>query len=430
MPEPASPTAPAPRRRHGSLAVLLLASTLGVMSGTILMPVLELLRSDLGISAAQAGTLLTLNGLTIAVVSPLTGWLVDRVGVRGPMFVGLLVYGLGGGAGLVTDDYTLLLASRVVFGVGTAMALSAITVAFLNGYRGRDRDRVMGWRTTAVSLGGVAWPLLGGALGGISWQAPFAVFLIGIPMGVAALFLVSTPETAPAPGSGGAAGGIASGAVDGATTLRGALAARPALLGVFALSSAYMVITYGLLVFLPQRLAELGVHDPVAVSLNVSLLTGTSALVGLCYARLRRAAGINALLRTTAALWTVAFLLLGLVDAVPALVAAAVLLGAGGGVWLTSLTVLMGVLAPAPVMGRVSSVSSTLVFVGQFLSPLLLGPLMAATSIATGHLVLAAAVGAIALVLLFVRFPTEAEEADQSSPGQEVPVSGTSPSSR
>ncbi|GAA1468362.1 MFS transporter [Nocardiopsis exhalans] len=425
MPETAIPANPSTQRRHGTLAVLLLASTLGVMSGTILIPVLELLRSGLGISSTQAGTLLTLNGLTIAVVSPLTGWLVDRVGVRGPMFVGLLVYGLAGGAGLVTDDYTLLLASRVVFGIGTAMALSALTVAFLNGYRGRDRDRVMGWRTTAVSLGGVAWPLLGGALGGISWQAPFAVFLIGIPMGVAALFLVSTPETGPASGTGRSA--------VGATTLRAALAAQPALLGVFALSSAYMVITYGLLVFLPQRLAELGVHDPVAVSVNVSLLTGTSALVGLFYARLRQAVGLNALLRTTAALWTAAFLLLGLVDAVPALVAAAVLLGAGGGVWLTSLTVLMGVLAPAPVMGRVSSVSSTLVFVGQFLSPLLLGPLMAATSIATGHLVLATGVGAMALVLLFVRFPTDTEERGeqgQSSPGQEAPASGSSPSSR
>ena len=173
--------------------------------------------------------------------------------------------------------------------------------------------------------------------------------------------------------------------------------------------------------------------DDLLASVHVSLLTGTSALVGLFYARLRQAVGINALLRTTAVLWTAAFLLLGLVDAIPALVASAVLLGAGGGVWLTSLTVLMGVLAPAPVMGRVSSVSSTLVFVGQFLSPLLLGPLMAATSIATGHLVLAAGVGAMALVLLFVRFPADTEEADeqgQSSPGQEAPASGTSPSSR
>ncbi|MGW5876961.1 MFS transporter [Nocardiopsis terrae] len=411
---PSAPSASDARHPHGALVVLLLSSTLGIMSSTILMPVLELIRTDLEISAARAGTLLTVNGLTVAVVSPLTGWLVDRVGVRGPMFAGLLVYGLAGGAGLVTDDYALLLAGRVVFGIGAATAFSATTVALLNGYRGADRDRVMGWRTAATGLGGVLWPILGGALGAISWQAPFAVYLVGIPVGAAALFLFGS--------SGPARRGPVGERPAEVTTLRAAVAARPALLGVFALSGVYMVLTYGLLVFLPQRLAELGVHDPAAVSVNIAAVTGTSALVGVAYARLRRVLGVNALLRTAAVLWTAAFLLLGLVDARAALVAAAVLVGAGGGVWLTSLTVLVGLLTPAPVMGRASSVSSTMVFVGQFLSPLALGPLMAATSISDGHLVLAGGAGALALVLSFVRFPTA-----QNSPGQEEPVGGTSP---
>ena len=45
-------------------------------------------------------------------------------------------------------------------------ALRTAAVALLALYRGSVRDRVMGWRSTATSVGGLVWPLLGGVLGG------------------------------------------------------------------------------------------------------------------------------------------------------------------------------------------------------------------------------------------------------------------------
>lgn len=41
----------------------------------------------------------------------------------------------------------------------------ATTVALLTLYSGSVRDRIMGWRTTATTLGGLIRPLFGGALG-------------------------------------------------------------------------------------------------------------------------------------------------------------------------------------------------------------------------------------------------------------------------
>lgn len=48
----------------------------------------------------------------------------------------------------------------------------------------------MGWRGSAQSLGGAAWPLIGGALGGLSWHLPFAVYMLTIPIGVIAIVVL------------------------------------------------------------------------------------------------------------------------------------------------------------------------------------------------------------------------------------------------
>lgn len=399
-------TSPAPGR--ATLFVLLAASTLGIMSSTILMPVIELMRADLGIGSTAAGLVLTVNGLTVALAGPLTGLLVDRLGVRTPLVGGLFLYALAGAVGLVSDSYALILASRIVFGLGAATAFTAMTVAMLHLYRGPERDRVMGWRTSATGLGGVLWPILGGALGAISWQAPFAVYLLGLPVGVAALLVL--PADRPASRAGG-----------GPSFLR-ILGGTPGLIGVYALMGMYMVLTYGLLVFLPQRLAELGVHSPFAVSLNVAVVTASSTLLGLAYARLRTRLSYDVLLRTVAVLWTAAFVVLGTTASVPALVAASVLLGAGGGVWVTALTVLIGAMAPPRVLGRATALSGTVGFAAQFLSPLLLGPLIDATSITTGFLALAAVIGAIAVALPFVRFPEAADRGRPAAEAERTPV--------
>src|SRR5690606_25020498 len=106
---------------------------------------------------------------------------------------GLVVYGVFGAAGLVVSSYPLLIATRFLFGLGAATIVTSTTVATLAFYQGRRRDQVMGWTSTATGIGGLVWPLLGGALGGISWHATFGIYLIGVPLGVATLLRM--PET-------------------------------------------------------------------------------------------------------------------------------------------------------------------------------------------------------------------------------------------
>jgi ACDE family multidrug resistance protein len=370
----AAVTAALPHRP--ALVLLLLASTLGVMAGAMLMPVLEAIRSDLGVSGTAAGLIITMHGLAIAVASPLAGWMIDRWGVRMPLAVGLLIYGLAGSAGMLTDTYAALIVTRAFFGIGAALVFTGTTVAIITLYPGLLRDRVMGWRTTASSLGGVVFPLLGGVLGSLySWHATFGVYLIGVPVGVAAMLMI--PETRP-PGRKPAPRGFAR------LVLR-----SPGLLGIYAFTFAFAVMLYSVAVFLPQRLAQIGVHAPVLVSLYMVVLAGAASVVGLLYGRLRVHASYLMLMRFGTLGWLGCFLILGVAAHPAPIVVATLLLGTANGLVFSAISVMVAEHAPEGLLGRATGLSSTLMFIGQFASPLMIGPIMAATSITTGYLVVA-----------------------------------------
>ncbi|GAA5217952.1 MFS transporter [Streptomyces thinghirensis] len=403
--------APTSAGRGAVLPVLLLASTLTVMAGAVIAPVLEVIRDDLGLSGTAAGMILTAHGLSIAVTSPVVGWLIDRWGVRVPLAGGLLLYGVAGGAGAFLSSYPALIATRIAFGVGAAAVFAGTTVALLSYYQGAQRDTVMGWRSTAISLGGVVWPLLAGAIGGLSWHAPFAIYLIGVPLGL--LALLALPRTDPAPATDGTD--------DGGERILPLLMRRPALLGYYGLLIVASLLLYGLAVFNPFRLAEIGIEKPFLVALISTTASVTMSLVGLWYAKLRSALGYGPLLRITAVCWTLAFALLGLTGHAALVVIGNGLFGLGMGILMPAVTVLIGDTAPPALRGQATALSGTASFAGQFCSPLILGPLVDSTSVKTGFLACAGAAAVLLLALLPVRItdPAPAPQ-DQGEPEQAV----------
>lgn len=272
------------------LATILLASPLTMLAGAVVVPVLEVIRGDLGVTGTAAGLILTTHGLAIALTSPLVGRLIDRCGVRLPFAAGLMLFALGGGAGMLVSSYPALIASRVALGVGAAGAFAGATVATLGLYEGSVRDRVIGLRSTATSVVGVAGPLAAGALGGISWHATFAIYLVGIPLGL--MVLLWLPPVTRGDGSGQEGSGL------------GSLLRHRALLGLYGLIVISMILLYAIAIFLPQRLAQIGIEAPFLVSIHTVVTSSTVVgLVGLCYDRLRARLPDRVLLQVAVAGW-------------------------------------------------------------------------------------------------------------------------------
>ncbi|GGM09183.1 MULTISPECIES: MFS transporter [Micromonospora] len=375
------------RRTDGSvLAVLLLASTLTVMAGAVLVPVIELIRADLGLTSAAAGLILTAHGLSLALAGPLVGRAMDRWGVRGPLAAGLVLYGLAGAVGLVVSSYPVLIASRLVFGVGAAVVFTGATVGLLNLYEGAARDRAMGWRSTAISLGGICFPMVGGALGAISWHAPFAVYLLGVPLGLAVLWLLPATTAGPPGGAGAALGRLFS--------------FPRQVLVLCGLQFVASGLLYGVLVFLPLRLAEVGITRPFTVALFTATMSLVMSLVGLGYARLRAWLGNPRLVIVSFATWTVALATLAVTDVPALLLVAPAVFGIGMGVAVPAMTLLVAEHVPPNRRGQATALLATATFTGQFVSPLLLGPVQSATSVPATFATCAALAGVVLVALL------------------------------
>ncbi|MEV6695038.1 MFS transporter [Micromonospora sp. NPDC051196] len=257
----------------------------------------------------------------------------------------------------------------------------------------------MGWRSTAVSLGGVVWPLAGGVLGVLSWRAPFVVYLLGIPLALLALRLPDQPRRVAEPRTPvGRGPGRRRGIGEPGRSWTALLTGRR-LAAVYALQCVATMLLYVVLVFLPVRLAQVHVTNTAVVATAAAGLSVAMSAAALGYVHLRARLPQRVLLRHAFLTWTVALLILALVDMPVALLVAPAVFGLGMGLAVPALTVLTADHAPPGRRAQAVALLATAGFTGQFVAPLLFGPLHAATSISAAFLAAAVLAGCVPVAL-------------------------------
>jgi len=381
-----------------TLAVILASATLTVMAGAIIGPVVRQIGIGVGVSGSLAGLIITTHGVVIVVASPLAGALIDRVGPRRPYLLGLGLYGVGGGAGLVVDSFGALLASRVVLGAGVALVYTGVTVLIYTLYRGRRMDRALGLRSSANSLGAAVWPLVGGALGTVSWHAPFGVYLAALPLGLVAL--VAIPATGHGETSGRSeATDTRPGLGRQVRELLAVFRRLPAIPAVYLLYFGANLFLYVVVVYYPQLLAELGVTSTLSVGLYLAANGAASAVTAAAYDRLVGRFGRHRLVLAAFGLWVAGF---GVAAAVGGPLAAGgpvLALGVGTGLVFPSAFAWIEALAPRDRQGSLASYIASAGYLGQFLSPLAFGLVVPVAGVrgVFGAAALAAGLGGVAL---------------------------------
>jgi EmrB/QacA subfamily drug resistance transporter len=185
------------------LALILVASFMVVLDFTIVNIALPSMERDFGVSTSVVQWVVTGYAIAFSGLLILGGRAADMLGRRRIFIVGLLVFSLASLAGGLAGDPVLLVASRIVQGAGAALvapaALSLITTSFPAGPR---RTRAIGLYGSMASVGFVAGQVLGGVL--VEWTSWRAVFLVNVPVGLAAAFLaprlIAVPAVEAGPG--------------------------------------------------------------------------------------------------------------------------------------------------------------------------------------------------------------------------------------
>lgn len=391
MATPTSTERPSPAA--ATLWVILAAATLTVMAGAIIGPVVRQIQLGLGVSESLAGLIITTHGVLIVLVSPVAGAVIDRIGPRRPFLLGLVLYGIGGGAGLVVESFGPLLLSRVVLGVGVAFVYTAVTVLIFTLYEGRRMDRALGLRSGANSLGAAVWPLLGGALGTLSWQAPFGVYLVALPLGLVAVLTIPHTGRGRQPRDGPESTAPLAAVRELAAVFR----RRPAILAVYLLYFGANLLLYVIVVYYPQLLATLGVTSTLWVGLYLAANGAAGGVSAALYDRLVARADRLSLVLVAAVLWVGGFAAATVVETPLAAGVPVVVFGLGLGLVFPSAFAWIEALAPPDRQGSLSSYVASAGYLGQFASPLVFGAVLPLAGI-RGVFLAAAAVAGLALV--------------------------------
>ena len=139
-------------------------------------------------NAVQLGWVATSYMLAAAVFLIPFSRMADIVGRKKVFTVGILVQTLGSLLAALAPSGALLLAFRVVQGVGGAMIFGTGVAILTSVFPPRERGRALGVNVAAVYLGLSLGPVIGGLLTQyLSWRA---VFFVHLPIGAAVLVLI------------------------------------------------------------------------------------------------------------------------------------------------------------------------------------------------------------------------------------------------
>ncbi|MCU1482125.1 MAG: family efflux transporter permease subunit [Subtercola sp.] len=183
------------RARWAGLVFISVGVALIIVDSTIVNVAIPSIIDDLGISSTQVQWVQESYTLVFAALLLVFGTLADRYGRRLLLVTGVAVFAAASVLAALAPSGELLIAARVIQGVGGAMVLPT-TLSLINA-NFRGRERALAFAVWGSTIGGMTalGPLLGGWLTTyFSWRWAFG---INIPLGIIVIVgvLVFVPES-------------------------------------------------------------------------------------------------------------------------------------------------------------------------------------------------------------------------------------------
>lgn len=169
------------------IAVLLSAAFLMILNETVMGVALPPLMAEFGISAATAQWLTTAYLLTMAVIIPTTGVILQRFPTRTIFLTAISFFVVGTGLAGVAPLFPVLVAARVIQAIGTAVMLPLLMTTVLTFVPVSRRGRTMGMISVVIAVAPAVGPTFSGfAMHVLSWRW---IFFIVAPIAVLSLLL-------------------------------------------------------------------------------------------------------------------------------------------------------------------------------------------------------------------------------------------------
>jgi EmrB/QacA subfamily drug resistance transporter len=181
-----------PKATRGGIRVtaLIVAAALFMeqLDGTVLATALPTMAKSFHVGPLQMNVALTSYLLSLAVFIPASGRVADRYGCRTVFRAAIAIFVTGSVLCAQSGSLGMLVASRVLQGLGGAMMMPVGRLVLLRTIPRAELVRAMGWVMVPGQIGPVLGPPLGGAF--VTYLSWHWIFYINVPIGLFGMVMV------------------------------------------------------------------------------------------------------------------------------------------------------------------------------------------------------------------------------------------------
>ena len=173
-----------------ALSGLMMGVFVAILAGTVVSNALPTIIADLGGSQSVYTWVVTAELLAMTTTVPLWGKLADLFSQKLLVQSSLGLFVVGSLASGLAQDTTMLIAARVVQGIGAGGLTALVQIVMAAMIPPRELGRYAGIFGAVFAVGTVAGPLIGGVLVDTSWLGWRWCFFIGVPFALLAIVLL------------------------------------------------------------------------------------------------------------------------------------------------------------------------------------------------------------------------------------------------
>ncbi len=342
-------------------AVILFGSTLSVMAGAIVTPALPYITydfSDIDNIEFLTKLILSLPPLFIAIFSPISGYLFERFGRKPILIFAAILYGIAGTTGYYLNDIYLILVGRALLGIAISALMTGFIVVLGDLFEGEKRNKFIGIQGAIMSFAGVIYLLLGGLLADINWNVPFITYAVSIIVGILLLFFLD--ETCRA-----------------SETKQRVHFSFNLKTSLIYLSAIFVMICY---LMVPTQLpflinSQFPDFPASKIGLLIAIWIMFSSISSLFYPKIKNRVAFRYVYMIGFAIWGFGHLLVLFSSNLVLLVSSLIFSGLGNGLVIPNLKSHILAHSTENNRGINSGLLTTSLYVGQFLSPIVVQPL-------------------------------------------------------
>jgi len=339
-------------------ATILSMSLLTVMAGAAIAPALGIIKEHFASSPAILVQLIvSIPALLIIVTSLFFRVISTRLRTRAIAIIGLVLYVVAGAGCFFVKDIYVLLAMRALLGVSVGLIMPLSTGLLAYYFPPSELARLMGLSAAMNQMGGVVATLLAGLLAVVEWNYAFLVYILGLIALVMVLAWLPNEQLSSHDKQGNA------------FEPRHLLKFHPSVIGMLLLMMIFFIFPTNFAIITSEQ-TSFSNHVITIIMVGLDMV---AFFVGLGFGRLMKA------FRTVIKYFAPIGFMLGyglyLLGDVASIIAGSALIGIATGVGVPYLNTIASIKGGKNSTTTVMPLLSAALYLGQFISPIIVMPL-------------------------------------------------------